>query len=300
MRNFHGAKKTRGYFEGWYFKQQNGTDVVALIPSFHVDRTGRRSASLQAITNDQSFSVPFPAEEFRASEGRFCVRLGRSVFTRGGCQLDCETEELKLKGQLQYGPFTPPETDVMGPFRFVPGMQCRHSVFSLYHRVDGWLSVNGKKTVFQRGTGYMEGDRGRSFPRRYVWTQGSADGGCVMLSIADIPVGGRSFTGCIACILWEGKEYRLATYTGVELLHIGKRLLMVKQGDLLLTVQLLKDCPLPLQAPQGGAMGRTIHESGACLVRYRLLRGSRVVFDFTSGNAGFESEWEDAYEPSAT
>ena len=47
--------------------------------------------------------------------------------------------------------------------------------------------------------GYMEGDRGHSFPRGYTWIQ-STDFGCaasVMLALAEIPLAGLRFTGCI-------------------------------------------------------------------------------------------------------
>lgn len=60
----------------------------------------------------------------------------------------------------------------------------------------------------------MEGDRGYSFPRNYVWTQCSFPDGALMLSIADIPIGGFHFTGVISIVLLHGKEYRLATYLG--------------------------------------------------------------------------------------
>lgn len=50
MKNVGSFKRPRGYFKGWYFKQQNDTDTVALIPAFHTDDCGNSSASLQVIT----------------------------------------------------------------------------------------------------------------------------------------------------------------------------------------------------------------------------------------------------------
>ena len=44
-----------------------------------------------------------------------------------------------------------------------------------------------------------------------------------MLSVADIPIAGIHFTGIIGNILWEGKEYRLATYLGARLVHLKKQ-----------------------------------------------------------------------------
>lgn len=292
MRSFHGQHKRRGYFEGWYLKHQNGKDTAALIPAFHIDGEGRRSASLQVITDTQVYNVDFPEEDFSAGRGRFLVRLGNSVFSEYGCKLDIQTENLTLKGMLRYGLFTPPAYDMMGPFRAVPGMECRHSVFSLHHSVDGELTLNGQKFRFHHGTGYMEGDRGSSFPQRYLWTQCSWEENCIMLSVADIPLYGRQFTGCIGVMYLKGREYRIATYRGVKLLHVDDRSVRLRQGRLTLQAELLDSTAHPLRAPQSGGMTRTIHESPSCRVRYTCTYQRKKIFDFTSEQASFENNWE--------
>ena len=44
---YHGAGRAGPYFEGWYLKcQTKDGRGLALIPALHVDRAGRRSASL--------------------------------------------------------------------------------------------------------------------------------------------------------------------------------------------------------------------------------------------------------------
>ena len=55
-----------------------------------------------------------------------------------------------------------------------------------------------------------------------------------------------------------------------------------------LKVSLLKENPLPLKAPQKGAMARMIHESAACKVQYRFYKRGKKVFDYTSKQAAFE------------
>lgn len=67
--------------------------------------------------------------------------------------------------------FTPLRSDIMGPFRFLPGMECSHGVISMGHSLEGKLDLNGKRIDFSGGTGYVETDRGRSFPSAYLWTQ---------------------------------------------------------------------------------------------------------------------------------
>lgn len=291
MSSFYGAQKRHSYFEGWYLKHQNSESTVALIPAFHVDEAGRRSASLQVITGEGSYNACFPIRKFHACQNRFSLRLGESAFSEHGCRLSLQTNSLRVEGALRYGAFTPPAGDIMGPFRFVPFMQCRHSVFSLSHTVSGRLSVNGKQYQFQNDIGYMEGDRGSSFPNRYLWTQCGWRGNCVMLSVADIPFGGTSFTGCIGVIYFGGREYRIATYCGVKLLHLGEKAVLLRQGELSLLVELLESSARPLRAPQLGGMTRTVHESAACLAHYRFKIGNQTQFDFTSDKASFESDW---------
>jgi hypothetical protein len=179
----------------------------------------------------------------------------------------------------------------MGPFRFMPFMECRHSLFSMYHAVNGILSINGRKILFQNGTGYMEGDRGVSFPSRYIWTQCNWNGNCIMLSVADIPFCGHQFTGCIGVIYLNKKEYRIATYLGVKLMYVTGDTICLKQGRLTLFVILLDRNFRILRAPKNGNMIRGIHESASCRVHYILADQDKVVFDFVSDQASYENNW---------
>ena len=74
----------------------------------------------------------------------------------------------------------------------------------MLHSVSGSIWVNGREYSFEDGRGYWEGDRGRSFPKKYVWTQCSFPDGSLMLSAADIPLAGIHFTGVIGnvCLLY--------------------------------------------------------------------------------------------------
>ena len=142
----------------------------------------------------------------------------------------------------------------MGPFALAPFMECRHSVWSMRHPVRGAVDINGQKYFFQNAWGYWEGDRGRSFPKEYIWTQCCFRGGAVMLSVADIPMAGIHFTGIIGFVLWRGKEYRIATYLGARAVKIEDKVVRVKQGNLELDVRLLEESKRPLKAPVKGDM----------------------------------------------
>ena len=51
----------------------------------------------------------------------------------------------------------------MGPFVLVPFMECRHSVFSMYHSVNGKLLLNGKKYKFDDAVGGRDTDAWNTF-----------------------------------------------------------------------------------------------------------------------------------------
>ena len=51
----------------------------------------------------------------------------------------------------------------MGPFSFVPLMECYHGILSMNHSLKGTLSFQGENLLFTGGKGYIEKDWGHSF-----------------------------------------------------------------------------------------------------------------------------------------
>ncbi len=80
----------------------------------------------------------------------------------------------------------------------------------------------------------------------------------------------------------------MSTYSGAKVVRCTENELVLVQGRYLFKVNLLKENPLPLKAPQKGAMARMIHESAACKVQYRFYERGKKVFDYTSKQAAFE------------
>ena len=287
---YHGREKRGPYFEGWYLKHQTRDGAaLALIPAYHIDHAGRRSASLQVLAGGQSWWLTYP--ELRAFEHMFCVQMGENLFTDRKLYLSIEEDGISIHGTVGCGPFTPLKSDIMGPFRFVPGMECAHGVISMGHPMEGSLVLNGKTLDFSGGVGYIETDRGRSFPSDYLWTQCVWQGnrpGSVILSIAAIPMAGFRFTGCICAVCYGGKEYRLATYRGARVEQWSGSGAAIRQGKYRLTAELLEGEGCPLRAPAEGVMSRTVHESLCSTVRYRFWAGEALLLDRTGSCAGFE------------
>jgi hypothetical protein len=177
--------------------------------------------------------------------------------------------DIFVKGALEFKNLSPIKYDIMGPFKYVPFMECRHSVYSMMHSVSGEIYVNEKRYGFRNDFGYIEGDRGHSFPKEYLWTQCRFEGGSLMLSVAKIPLGIFDLTGIIGIVLLHGKEYRIATYLGARAERIRGGEVVIRQGSMRLYARLIKKHSHPLLAPNKSAMNRIIHESAACRAEYR-------------------------------
>lgn len=277
-----------GYFKGWYFKCSTQDKTIAFIPAYHYSNN-KKSASLQIITDDRAINIPF--DTLKYSEKPLYVKIGNCVFSHEGIILDYKDNGLTLEGKLYFENPSPIRYDIMGPFKFVPFMQCRHSVHSMCHKINSEIKVNDQLYKFENTIGYIEGDCGRSFPKKYIWTQCCFDNNSLMLSVADIPFLGFHFTGIIGVILLNGKEYRIATYLGARIKQVNKNTVTVKQGNFELTAKLIKKHAQPLAAPSNGDMCRTIHESASCEAYYKFCYKNKVLFEFTTDNASFEFEY---------
>ena len=278
----------RQYFYGWYLKCQSDSQTLAVIPAVH-QSDGKRSCSIQIITDDSVWIVPFSEDAYRKRGMK--LSIGKNQFTDKGFRLSIRTPDLSVRGKIVFGSLSPLKYDIMGPFAAVPFMECRHSVWSMRHSVRGTLYINAKKYSFQEGSGYWEGDRGRSFPKRYVWSHCFLPKGSLMLSAADIPLADTHFVGVICNVLWNGKEYRLATYLGAKIEFLQDKQVRITQGDMNLEAQLLETNAHSLQAPANGDMARTIHESASCRAFYRFRKGENTLFAFETGQASFEYEF---------
>ena len=248
------------YFYGWYYRCQGREGTVAVIPAVHLS-SGKGSCSVQVITPKESLYREFPLSQFRINRTKGIIQIGDNLFSRKGIRLRLEAfrsedvsrgpgtsarrgrtdrNKVSVRGTLRFGEFAVPKYDIMGPFVCIPGMECRHAVYSMKHTVKGWLSLDQEKIVFQRGLGYMEGDSGTSFPDKYIWTQHFIPGGSIMIAAASIPLAGMHFTGCVGFLYGNKKEYRFATYLGASVKRMGENELLIRQGRYRLHVKFQK------------------------------------------------------------
>lgn len=269
-------KKSDNRFEGYYYRHQKDGKTIALIPG--ISGTG---AFVQVITDHRSYNFAF-ADAFIGDE----IHVGGCIFRQGGVHVDLPG----IRGDIKYSGLTPLKRDVMGPFRFFP-MECRHKIISMHHSLSGSLSVDGEIYDFGSGTGYIEGDSGRSFPRRYLWLMANdfSDSSAVMLSLAEIPFLGMRFDGCICIFIFGGHEYRFATYLGVKVKTDGSSIIL-SQGRLRLEVAVISTGEShPLSSPSAGMMTGIIKEHNNAEIMLRLYDHGKEICTLHSRHAGFEN-----------
>jgi hypothetical protein len=277
---------------------------MALIPGISLgDDPSDRHAFVQLI-DDRTAQVAyfrFPFEDFHADPDRFLVVIGPNRFDAHGLTVDLDDGKISVKGSLRFDGVIPfPHSfwnpGVMGPFTFVPGMECYHGIVNIRHRIHGALSVGGVTHVFEGGEGYIEKDWGRSFPKSWVWIQANHfpdSDASVLFSIADIPFVKGSFTGFLCFLLLEGRLYRFATYNRSRVVKVerhGTSVRAIVRGPAgALSVSADRGAAGVLRAPKDGRMDREIEESLSATVTVKMIdRTGRLLFEGTSHQAGME------------
>ena len=222
---YHGWGRKKRFFEGWYYKlvSQNQQHALALIPGIAMDTSGQKQAFIQLLDgkNLKGTYHKFHAKQFKPTAKKHALKIENNFFSEKMLVLDLPN----IKGELFFDNLKPWSNSffspgIMGPFSFVPFMECYHGVLSMNHSIKGRLDFNGESLSFDNGKGYMEKDWGHSFPEGYIWMQSNhfaKKDTSVKVSVAKIPFLKSSFIGHIAGLLINGKLIEFTTYNGTKL-----------------------------------------------------------------------------------
>jgi tocopherol cyclase len=299
---FQGWGKTKNYFEGWYYKIINADEsrAFAFIPGIAMDGAGHSHAFIQVLDGKKRTAAyhTFHSSEFIATPRQFTFSVGSSVFSLSAMQLDLPG----IQGQLKFSNIVPwPKPwyspGIMGPFAFVPFMECYHGIVSMDHSIAGTLSIYNEEIDFTGGRGYMEKDWGRSFPSAYFWMQSnhfSRPGISFKCSVAKIPWLRSSFVGFIAGIWLQDRLIRFTTYNRSTLRKSfadEKRVeIVLENKKYLLQITAHREAATELAAPIRGFMEGRIEESMTATIDVLLTdkKNKTVVLHDRGRNAGLE------------
>lgn len=233
----HTCKK-RPYFEGWYIRGMQVDVSFIVIIGLHYEQDRMYATIQYADSNSkQPLYEVFEEKEIHIQEQPFVVKIKESRLTIDHLSLQLST----LCANLSFTGITSLSTSlysptIMGPFTYIP-MACSHSIISLQHSIMGSIAF-AQHTYTIHGVGYIEKDRGTSFPTKYLWLQANHydQNDSIFLSIARIPFCKLHFMGSIAILMIKKKQFRFASYLGAR---ITKNASYTKEGrrHILLTIK---------------------------------------------------------------
>jgi tocopherol cyclase len=293
---YHGRSWYRGFFEGWYLKlvDAKGQYKLAVIPGISQDQDREQAHCFIQILDGHRGSATyhrFPLDAFVALRDTFDVRIGPNHFGSTGMTLDLDDLGSRIVGQVAFRgvhpwPVTPLNPGAMGPFAYLPWMECYHGVMSFDHALDGTLLVDGEPMVWDGGRGYIEKDWGRSFPKAWIWMQSNhfdSPGTSLMASVAIIPWLGSTFRGFMVGLWHHGRLLRWATYTGarIERLEVQDEVISLQllgrfgsTRGLRLELVARRATSAPLLGPRRGAMSERVPETLDAVIALRLTQAS--------------------------
>lgn len=302
---FQGYKyldKNKNYFEGWYFKNINKDNIgISFIVGININNIDK-NAFIQVITNDNSYYFNYDIDDFKYSNNPFYIRIKDNYFSFDNIYIDItdSKQDIIINGDIGYynsinintSRYSP---NIMGPFSYIPFMECNHTIISMKNNINGYLNINNKFIDFNNGIGYIEKDYGCSFPKSYIWCQGNNFNNSdvsFMLSIADIPFKLFNFRGVICSLIIDNYEYRFATYNNTKFVKYNiddKRInISLKKGLYYLDISCKYLDGFKLIAPIKGKMNREIIESINENIRVILRKEDKIIFSDISNNCGLE------------
>ena len=232
------------------------------------------------------------------SPRRHSLKIGNNYFNRNEISLDLPF----LKGDLKFKNLSPWSNSflspgIMGPYSFIPFMECYHGIISMNHDISGSLKYNNGDISFNNGRGYMEKDWGHSFPKAYIWMQSnhfSKPNISIKSSIAIIPWMRSSFIGHIAGVLIGDKLIEFTTYNRTKVnkceISIDKVKIEMENGSYLLRILAHREKATTLAAPIAGFMDGRIDESMRASIEVELLDKKKniVLLKDIGESAGIE------------
>ncbi|MFK8102166.1 MAG: tocopherol cyclase family protein [Saprospiraceae bacterium] len=299
---YHGWGRRKRFFEGWYYKIVNEKEdrAFAFIPGIAMDEQGKQQAFVQVLDGKKMKAAyhEFAAKDFVPEAGKFELSIGANYFSRRTLRLALPDVwgELNFIGQVPWSSswYSP---GIMGPFSFVPFMQCYHGILSMDHQIEGQLTIEGVEIDFTGGRGYLEKDWGHSFPSAYIWMQSNhfkTPGISLKASVAKIPWMGTSFVGFIAGIWLQDRLIEFTTYNFTRLRRSfadqEEVVLHLENRHYRLQIRADREAATQLASPIIGFMEGRVEESMTAKLEVELFdkKTKQLILQDVGRNAGLE------------
>lgn len=259
-------------FYGKYYKIISDNNyVLAFILSY-----SNGGDMIQIITPDGSYYI----------DDTKSILVNDNIIT-----FNVNANDITITGKIELGELSPLKSKVMGPFTYMP-LECKHAIYSMRHTVNGTLYINGKIYTYSNSLGYIEGDKGRSFPKKYIWYNSLLNESTVTLAIATIPILKIfKFIGLLCFIKFKDKEYKICTYNFGKVKEISDNRIIIKKGKYKLILEFNLSGGHDLKAPINGNMDRFVKESITTKTKYKLMHKNEVIVENDDNLSSLEYMW---------
>jgi tocopherol cyclase len=299
---YHGWGRDKNFFELWYYKIFNATENVglAVIPGISIDEKGNKEVSIQILDGQNKLAkyYEFPAETFVPKRGVFELKIGNNFFSGNKIILDLPS----IKGELTFHHRAPWKgkllsPGIMGPYSFIPRMECYHDILTMYSEMEGELVIEGETVNFTHGRGFIEKDWGRSLPTNYIAMQSSHFSEkeiSIKISIAEVPWMKSSFVGFIVAFWFNNQMVQFNTYnrSKIKKCSVEGNVVRINMINPKHRIEIIatRDSGTQVQGPINGLMTGKITESMTSELRIKLFerKTGKMIFNDTGGNAGLE------------
>jgi tocopherol cyclase len=305
---YHGFKKNKNFFEGWYFKitDKTGRYTYAFIPGIikgFNDLDNHAFIQILDGTKSESHYLKFGISSFKAKKDEFNVSVDTNNFSLKEIKINHYGDDLQILGNLKFVDLTKwPDSFInpgsMGFYNYLKFMECYSQVCCLDGKIVGKLLINNEEIDFTGGKVYVEKNWGKSFPISYIWVQSNhfkQPDIALTCSIGRIPMPFFSFSGFLTAFKYGGEVYKFTTINRSKLekeLYSDKMILIFtnKQIQLRLEFEIKEDELISIKGPNRGAMSLPVQESITSNIKVELidLNKERLIFSGIGEASGIE------------
>lgn len=111
---------------------------ISFIPGISIEKNNQ-SCFIQVITSEKSYYIPYSINDFKFTYEPFSITIGNNYFSETKLKIDISYNDLEIKGELEFSKNvklnkTLLAPNIMGPFSYVPNMECKILLKLLYKK----------------------------------------------------------------------------------------------------------------------------------------------------------------------
>ncbi|MGL5313668.1 MAG: tocopherol cyclase family protein [Peptostreptococcaceae bacterium] len=310
---YHGKRKSKNFFEGWYFKivDKNNLYKFAFIPGVAYGEKAEHHHSFIQIVNcyDINYNyIKFKVNDFTYNNDNFYISVNKNKFSLDGINLNLNysyknAKNNSIKGNIKFKNIEKwPDTFInpgsMGFYNYLLFMECYSQVCILNGSIEGSLNINGTEVDFTGGKVYVEKNWGSSFPKSWLWIQSNNFKNStvsVTCSLATIPFPIKDFRGFLIGLTINNKFYSFTTInrSKLNLKSLGQDIELITSNNnykLTLRTRTNKDDFVLCMGPKNGHMVPLVRETlcGKVEIILEETKNKNIIFKGTGESTGIE------------